>query len=222
MNITAYAICYNEIYLLPFYIAHYSKFCNRIVIYDNGSTDGSDEYIKQHAEYRYYSSVGESNEVMTELKNSCWKGDTSDYVIVSDIDEFLIGSPIADHLVFATKGYDLIGAPNEPTGGSFGAMCSKCICFSPKIKDIAYDHGCHKCNPIDANGRPIVPSDIGLQLWHYYFISQEYWLNRCHKHQQRANPVDLKIGWGVEKRKSDDELIVHYMDAVRKSKPLAL
>jgi glycosyltransferase involved in cell wall biosynthesis len=48
MKIWAYAICWNEEVMLPYYLKHYEKFCEKIIIYDNMSTDNSRNIIKNH------------------------------------------------------------------------------------------------------------------------------------------------------------------------------
>ena len=37
MRIYAYAICWNEEIMLPYYLHHYEKFVEKIIIYDNNS-----------------------------------------------------------------------------------------------------------------------------------------------------------------------------------------
>ena len=44
MKVKVYSICYNEEYMLPFFLQHYS-FAD-IVVYDNESTDNSLEIMK--------------------------------------------------------------------------------------------------------------------------------------------------------------------------------
>ena len=48
MKIHAYIISYNEEKLLPFTLDYYSTFCEKIFVYDNYSTDSSDEIYKKY------------------------------------------------------------------------------------------------------------------------------------------------------------------------------
>jgi len=94
MKIWAYAICWNEEKILPYYLRHYEKFCDKIIIYDNESTDRSREIIKAHpkTELRTYITKGQiRDDVYLQLKEkSVYEAkDNVDYVIVGDIDEFL-------------------------------------------------------------------------------------------------------------------------------------
>jgi len=48
MKIHAYIIAWNEEKILPFTLDYYSKFCEKIYIYDNMSTDNSDKIYKKY------------------------------------------------------------------------------------------------------------------------------------------------------------------------------
>jgi glycosyltransferase involved in cell wall biosynthesis len=48
MKIHVYIISYNEEKLLPFTLDYYSTFCEKIFVYDNYSTDSSDEIYKKY------------------------------------------------------------------------------------------------------------------------------------------------------------------------------
>ena len=95
MKVWAYVICWNEEVMLPYYLRHYEIFCDKIIIYDNMSTDRSQEIIKAHpkCELRLYDSKGEvRDDLYLKIKNHAWKearGQGIDYVIVGDTDEFL-------------------------------------------------------------------------------------------------------------------------------------
>ena len=48
MLIDAHIIAWNEERILPYTLDHYSEFCRKIYVYDNMSTDSSDEIYKQY------------------------------------------------------------------------------------------------------------------------------------------------------------------------------
>ena len=95
MNIVVYTLCYNEIYLAPFVVDYWKRFANKVVVYDNGSTDGTIEYLSQFPfiEVRNWDTNGrKSEQALIDLKNQCWKESIDpniDLVIVSDFDEVL-------------------------------------------------------------------------------------------------------------------------------------
>ena len=41
MKVWAYVIAWNEELMLPYYLRHYSTFCDKIIVYDNMSTDST-------------------------------------------------------------------------------------------------------------------------------------------------------------------------------------
>lgn len=98
MSFHVYTLCYNESKLLPHFLYHYRE-AERIVIYDNHSTDNSIDIIEsyrvqsgQDIQIRFFDSGGAFDDVIhMQLKNEMWKesiGQT-DYVLVQDLDEFL-------------------------------------------------------------------------------------------------------------------------------------
>ena len=74
--ITIYSICYNEQVMMQFFINHYRNlFPNcRIVIYDNYSTDRTEEIaLANGCEVIKYDSNNEiRDDLYLEIKNNCW------------------------------------------------------------------------------------------------------------------------------------------------------
>jgi hypothetical protein len=76
--------------MLPYFLNHYSKMVDKIVVYDNQSTDNSVEILKSfkgcEIEIRDYNTNNEIQDgTLMMVKNNCWKNDNSDYIIVLDI-----------------------------------------------------------------------------------------------------------------------------------------
>ena len=89
-----YSLCRNEAAMIPWFVAHYSAFAERIVVYDNGSTDGSPDLLSSYPNVtvRSFDTGGLFDEVaMTELRNRMWRESRglADFVVVCDMDEFL-------------------------------------------------------------------------------------------------------------------------------------
>lgn len=92
MKIHLYTLCYNEMPILPFVIDYWKRIgISKAVVYDNYSTDGSDEYLSNYdwIEVRKFESDGLNDSIHKAIKNSCWKESKgeADFVIVCDIDE---------------------------------------------------------------------------------------------------------------------------------------
>ena len=49
MKIALIAVCKNEARILPFLFRHYKNIVDEYVFFDNGSTDGTTDIIRQHS-----------------------------------------------------------------------------------------------------------------------------------------------------------------------------
>lgn len=100
-----YTLCWNEINILPFVIDYWKDIpVTKAIVYDNGSTDGSIEFLQQYdwIEVRHFDSDGMNDDIQKQIKNSCWKESkgVADYVIVCDMDEVLWSCHWKDVLEF--------------------------------------------------------------------------------------------------------------------------
>ena len=82
MKIHAYILTYNEEAILPFTLDYYSSFCDKIIVYDNESTDSSDDIFKR---YSKVSIVKWKSDTINELnylqiKNNAYKNSIKDNV----------------------------------------------------------------------------------------------------------------------------------------------
>lgn len=95
MKVWAYFITYNDEHILPHLLRYYSSFCERIVLYDNGSTDRTKEIARSFScvVVRDFGDGSFNDLENMKVKNSCWKeakGNGVDFVIVADSDEFIV------------------------------------------------------------------------------------------------------------------------------------
>ena len=95
-------IAWNEQELMPIFLNHYEKICDKIIVYDNESDDKTSEICDAHplVERRVYKTNGEiRDDVYLDIKNQEWKNFKEyDWVCVLDLDEF----------VYARNGYNTI------------------------------------------------------------------------------------------------------------------
>src|SRR5687768_1774004 len=95
MEVHLFALCWNELDILPFFFRHYDNIVSKYFIFDNGSTDGSIEFLSKHdkVQVRRFVPVDPDSFVISEqlLSNDCWKQSRghADWVIVTDVDELL-------------------------------------------------------------------------------------------------------------------------------------
>lgn len=183
MKIVCYFINFNDSFYLPFIAKHYGGFCEKIIMYDNHSYDGSQKLAQDLGfEVRTFGLPGVLNDQhYLDVKNQCWKeqiGKGVDYVIVVDADEFVV---IGDELMEKRMlGKELDSAPTvhgfnmiseqlpvkdifEIKTGSPSESYSKQAIFNPDmITEINFIHGCHR-NRI--TGR--ITNDSICRLFHY-------------------------------------------------------
>ena len=213
MRVVAYTICWNEERMLPFYLRHYSRFCDKIVVYDNRSTDSSRDIVKNfpNTEVRDF----DSGEVIDEMlylgiKNEAYKEERekADFVIVGDVDEFLYAPEILSVLagikrkketILTTQGVEMVSDSFPEDDGRHiwqsadkGVLCwafSKRICFSPEI-DINYLAGAHKCCP---SGR-VRMSNVFAYMLHFKWLGKEHVYDRYYAYRKRASDWNREHG----------------------------
>jgi glycosyltransferase involved in cell wall biosynthesis len=165
MKIWAYVTVWNEERMLPYYLRHYSSFCERIIVLDNESTDNTVTLCREwdNVEVRTYS-TGETFDdyVHLDLKHKCIeeaKG-KADYIIVSDCDEFIIHPNIIEFLqqsnspVIFPAGFQMVSQSfpeshgqiyDEIGHGTPDPWYSKPILINPNlIESLEWIEGCHE------------------------------------------------------------------------------
>ena len=102
--------------ILPFVIDYWKRFVTHAWVYDNGSTDGSIEYLQEFPwiTVEHFETSGMDDDVIKDIKNSCWKNSkgAADFVVVCDIDESLYIKDVNQELQnMIDSGYTVCG-PN--------------------------------------------------------------------------------------------------------------
>lgn len=220
MKIEAFAICYNEERLLPYYLRHYSSFCDRITIYDNFSTDSSQEICRQNPKVTlipYDSGNQIRDDIYLQIKNNCWKGSSAEWVIVGDIDEFVYHPFIKENLSMSRATaiipplFNMITETFPDTPGQIWTKVKKGIpgggklnLFRPgQVREVNYDPGCHVAYP---EGNIIIDERSSIKTLHMKFLSLEYLISRTMLSRNRLSEVNKKLGWGVHYNLSVEEL----------------
>jgi glycosyltransferase involved in cell wall biosynthesis len=103
MRIHVYSMGWNEGRFLPFYLAHYGMFAERIVYFDNESDDETSQLLDAdpRCERRTIATQGEMrDDILVQLKNSAWKESRglADWVVVCDVDELLYHPALRQYL----------------------------------------------------------------------------------------------------------------------------
>jgi hypothetical protein len=232
MKIEAFAICYNEERLLPYYLRHYSQFCDRITIYDNFSTDRSREICESNPLVRvvpYDTGNQIRDDIYLQIKNNCWKNSNADWVIVGDIDELVFHRMLkgvleyTDATVIAPELFNMFSEKfptgegqiwEEVTRGVPGG--AKMNLFRPSaLKETNYDPGCHVCHP---EGTLIVDQDPGIKTLHMKYLSLEYTLARTELSRSRLSDLNKKLGWGIHYQFPEEEIRRQFNEGLLNSK----
>lgn len=194
MIIHAHILAFNEEKILPFTLDYYSKICEKIYIYDNMSTDGSDEIYAKYpkVEVIKWNSNGEINEMnYINIKSTAYKqfSRNADWVIVCDCDEVLYHPRLLEKLQYykdngitvpKVNGHDMVSetfpeydgeliTTKVKTGSEVYAPFCKNIVFNPKL-DVQYGIGGHSFQANNA----VYSNSPELKLLHYKFLSVEY------------------------------------------------
>lgn len=212
MRIHAHVLTWNEEVQLPITLRHYQRFCEKIFIYDNESTDKTREIaIKaDKTELLTYPTNNKFDDMANAyVKSQAWKTsiDIADWVIVVDCDELVWHPDIHNYLAKMKEeqatiispqwwnmiGTDLPGFDNEfPMGQKhpFG----KPVVFDPSmILEINYYPGAHECKPMGYINRV---TDDAIKTLHYKHHSLEYVLTRYDIYRQRMSEINLKAKFG--------------------------
>lgn len=90
-NTCLITLCKNEMDILPFVRQYWERIGCDVVVYDNGSTDGSLEYLSKlpYVTIRHFDSEGHNDVIQKQVKEQAYLEykDKYDFIIVSDMDE---------------------------------------------------------------------------------------------------------------------------------------
>jgi glycosyltransferase involved in cell wall biosynthesis len=240
MNIDLHILTYNESDIIGLVLKHYAKFCRSLYVYDNHSTDNTREIAESMgAKVTLFGSKFFDDEINMNLKNNCWKGSDADWVIVCDCDECLFLhvngqekiktllwgiKSIYNASIIKTIGWQIMSneMPKEDlleiTTGYHFDNYSKNIIFNPKaIKEINYNPGAHRINPVG----DVVYSSEPLYVLHYKHIGGvERTIKRYKEYQKRMSPYNRKHGHGRHYNQNERMLRKEWNERMKISKPL--
>jgi hypothetical protein len=226
MRIAVYSLCYNEEFMLPYFLRHY-RFASSITIFDNKSTDSSTQIMKRSGvTIKQFNTNDEvRDDIMLYVKNNFWKSSRrrDDWVIVVDIDEFVV-HPNLEWLLSHTSatilrpfGYCML-CKEMPTPeisltttvrtGVPDPQYSKPCIFRPDcIAEMNFKVGAHNADP---QGLVLVEEMPELKLLHYNYLTLDYHLARCKQRSKRLSKLNVVNGWGKEYLLSTQELTNRY------------
>jgi FkbM family methyltransferase len=209
--LTIHAVCYNEEDMLPLFINYYQSLFPgqvHIHIHDNESTDTSRGVaLAMGCTVHTFSTGGKFNEhTLTERRCACWWDDeeSSTWVLVCDVDEFLTISPevlvsCASEPCVKANGFQMVGSDSDHawppaicTGYPDGAY-SKCTLFQRSaFREVRFGIGSHKAEFVPYNGVPFssdaVAPHTAVALYHYKFLSAQFAFAKLNSRLKRRDP----------------------------------
>lgn len=212
MRIIHAFINWNDKYYFPLIQDHYGKFCERIIMFDNYSTDGSKSFAKTLGfEVRDFGYPGQLNDQSyLDMKNNWWKEFRNlgiDYVITSDADEFLVpddlrgSAPVVNGFNMISDDLPIKSIWEVNTGGPSKSY-SKQVIFSPdRIEEINFVHGCHE-NRMVGN----ITREGTCRLLHYRQIGGiERLIERHQVYKRRMSKFNLTHKMGHHYLQEEEE-----------------
>ena len=133
-------LCFNEIDILPFCQQYWERLGCDVVVYDNGSTDGSIEYLLKlpYVTVKHFDSEGQDDTIQKTVKEQAYLDykDKYDIIIITDLDElFYFNDFKTISEAFVSGGYNVLITP----------IISLCEDSKPPyMKDKLLHEQCHK------------------------------------------------------------------------------
>ena len=221
-----YALVWNEMALLPFFLDHYRSFVDKFYLFDDGSDDGSCEYLAEQPDVvlSRFDSAGDSFVAKArQFYCDAWKASRghADYVVVVNIDELVHNPDPRAALSLAreekatvidTRGWEMIGDSMPTCGplwktvphGVHSKAESKIAIFDPEaIREINYGPGRHTAKP---EGRVRGYNEPIFDLLHYKYLSADYLVERYRQLGERMRAGDIASQYGTHYQKTEEEL----------------
>jgi hypothetical protein len=222
--------------MLPYFFRHYRPLVERFVIFDDDSTDGSQELLSMQPDVQLGRfDRGDHSYVLSAVRfyREAWKASRgeADWVVVCNVDEHLYHRDLAGYLsrcrergvtAVRAEGYEMVKDrfPDDP-----GRLCDsivsgvrwdrldKVALFDPSaIDEIGYAPGRHRAEP---TGRVVYPTLPEVKLLHYKHLGVDYLLKRQAELRSRLLPGDVANRYGVQYLKDADAIRQDFDEVAR-------
>lgn len=242
MNIHVYTVAWNEEAILPFFLDHYARFAQTIVVFDQYSTDATAHVIEDFACRQQQVHIERrlptrrinvlSDRMNLRLKSTCYQESrgSADFVIVCDADEFYYHPQMHEVLseyqslgvnVARIEGYQIIAEQfpstfpltNEVRRGVRFPQLDKLGVFQPHL-DLSWSVGFHQ---LRTTAQVRLSPNADIKLLHYKFLSKRYVQNRHRVLAARRSWWNKVRRWGRHYAVTDDVVSAWYDEHWRES-----
>lgn len=243
IRIDLYAACWNEERMIPFFLRHYEPIADRIVIFDDGSSDRSRELLTASPKVELRQLAPGPSYVLRHMveMNHCWKESRgrADWVIICDIDEQVYHNKgLRDYLercrldgvtILYPVGVEMVSAEFPPASAVLSETVRQCVrsfildkmaVFDPNaIEEINYRVGRHVASP---TGRLIFPAQREVKVLHYKYLGLDYSMARSKDLRSRKTAFDWERGWGAQYLRPPAEFQSHFEELLREAEDISL
>ena len=226
MKVEVFTFCWNEMAVLPFAVDYWRRFASHVTVFDNGSTDGSIEFMQQHSDLitidRFETDNQINDQLLLNMKNDAWKQarGRADLVVMCDMDEMLI--PMTDELqrmmdkgctVCMPRWFTMMSdeVPTHETGKYLHQIRpyaiqspGKVILFDPnKIDNMHYEPGAHQCQP-EGYVKWFEGGIYCLHTDHNFSLDNK--IERYNRMYARMSDINKRKGWGIHYGFKEEQL----------------
>lgn len=226
--------CYNEMPILPWVVDYWKRFVRHVYVFDNGSTDGSVEYLKSFDFITVMNTSYMTGDKLSDLfnmwvKNSLYKMLDSDFSYICDMDECLWCDDIEGFLDrFRNSKYKAVqpfychmiceSTPQYQEGKLFHEYNKWCVPWDPKcllfdntkIDEIYFTPGAHEARAL--KWTEVYTYPIGVYCFHLRYLSLDYMIKRRDMYSVRLSELNKKMTWGAHLQYTDERLKQDYDD----------
>lgn len=222
-----YALSLNEMRMLEWFFRHYDPWVDRYIFYDDGSTDGTIEFLRARAnvEVRRFERTDRASFVAsaTNWQNTVWKESRglAGWVVVTAVDEHIFHPAMPAYLrdcrsagvtAIPALGFHMVSetvpaqtetlARTRRNGATTWEM-NKLSIFDPSaLIETNYSPGRHFAEPVGRVRYPEVDAVLNL---HYKFIDKAYLAARHQELYRGLRADDVAQGFGAHYDRSEAE-----------------
>lgn len=218
MTIHLHTLCWNDRRMLDYFFRHYEPWVDHFYLLDDGSTDGTREYLDQHPKVSVerLQRVNPGSWILSAqyIYDNVWKQSRgqADWVIVTNIDEHLYHPDMQNYLAHCgatgitavpALGYQMISEvfpsrdavlTRDVRHGMPWRQMNKLSIFNPdKIDNTNFAPGRHRAQ---FSGDVRFPERDEVLNLHFKYMGMDYTSNRHSELLTGLREIDRERGWG--------------------------